>query len=696
MSAPTVTPDVADATATSPPAPAVGQESAAAPEPVPLSPGGAPARQCDIVMKGGVTSGIVYPPAVYEIAKAFRFVNIGGTSAGAIAASLTAAAEYRRLNGGGLAGFELLARVPEELAKNGRLVGLFRADDATKPAFDALEKIAGAKDKLNAGLSFVIGLVVRKGWLLGILGAVPGVAFAIRSGRAETPPDAWGIVAGVLLAIAGWLITCAAWGGLRAWKLVRATLGTVIANGFGMSRGVAAADIAAANAAAAKAAEAAAQGQAGAAAPVAGDTGVLSTWLAAMLNEIAGLDQAEPLTFGHLWYGRTPASTDSEDRPDDTKINLEMVTTCLSHGRPYTFPTGQDLFYFDPAALRAYLPGHVVAWMERKSRVSDRDGGLTAEKLGALKRMPWERDLPVVLVARMSLAFPLLLAAVPLAAVDADKRPRKKTQAGKTAEPALPEPCWFVDGGLSSNFPIHLFDAPLPRWPTFGINLGSFSQTHPYDENDESQNAWMVSGNSAGTQQEMTAVTGWGGYAGAMLGAAKDWNDNVQMRVPGFRDRIVTIGLRAEEGGLNLDMDEKKIMPLVARGRRAGQLLVERFAVPSDGTLAKGMTWENHRIVRFRTAMSAVQRFLRSYKHGYEEHQPGDATFATLLQNASGPSHELPAYPWGNAATRDAAQAEAERLVAMSDAWANAPKGGIDFTKDAPHPSPDLVKRVRA
>jgi len=38
-------------------------------------------RFCDIVMKGGITSGIVYPAAVVEIAKDFVFKNVGGTSA---------------------------------------------------------------------------------------------------------------------------------------------------------------------------------------------------------------------------------------------------------------------------------------------------------------------------------------------------------------------------------------------------------------------------------------------------------------------------------------------------------------------------------------------------------------------------------------------------------------------------------------
>ena len=42
-------------------------------------------RYCDLVMKGGITSGVVYPNAVLASARDFRFKNIGGTSAGAIA-----------------------------------------------------------------------------------------------------------------------------------------------------------------------------------------------------------------------------------------------------------------------------------------------------------------------------------------------------------------------------------------------------------------------------------------------------------------------------------------------------------------------------------------------------------------------------------------------------------------------------------
>ena len=55
-----------------------------------------PTQTCDLVMKGGVTSGIVYPRLVTRLARRYRFVRIGGSSAGAIAAAFTAAAEYER------------------------------------------------------------------------------------------------------------------------------------------------------------------------------------------------------------------------------------------------------------------------------------------------------------------------------------------------------------------------------------------------------------------------------------------------------------------------------------------------------------------------------------------------------------------------------------------------------------------------
>src|SRR3954454_17988331 len=100
-----------------------------------------PTEYCDIVMKGGVTSGVVYPLTVAELSKDYAFKNVGGTSAGAVAAALTAAAEYRRRTGS-LEGFDLLRGLPATLGAPGFLVSLFAPDSATRPLFRAVLSIA--------------------------------------------------------------------------------------------------------------------------------------------------------------------------------------------------------------------------------------------------------------------------------------------------------------------------------------------------------------------------------------------------------------------------------------------------------------------------------------------------------------------------------------------------------------------------
>ena len=42
-------------------------------------------KECDVVMKGGITSGVIYPHAVCQLATTHRLRSVGGTSAGAIA-----------------------------------------------------------------------------------------------------------------------------------------------------------------------------------------------------------------------------------------------------------------------------------------------------------------------------------------------------------------------------------------------------------------------------------------------------------------------------------------------------------------------------------------------------------------------------------------------------------------------------------
>ena len=96
-------------------------------------------------MKGGVTSGIVYPAAVKEIAKHFHFCGISGTSAGAIAASVTAAAEYARRNGS-KDSFEKLTDLSTDLSKKGQMLTLFRPDFETRKLHSILMRALNYKN----------------------------------------------------------------------------------------------------------------------------------------------------------------------------------------------------------------------------------------------------------------------------------------------------------------------------------------------------------------------------------------------------------------------------------------------------------------------------------------------------------------------------------------------------------------------
>ena len=111
---------------------------------------------CDVVMKGGVTSGVVYPPAVSELAKTYRFMNIGGTSAGAIAAVCTAAAERARQNGNAQA-FSALDQLSQELGGNGFILSLFQPTPWTWPLFKIALSFVGSKPML---LRFVTALAM--------------------------------------------------------------------------------------------------------------------------------------------------------------------------------------------------------------------------------------------------------------------------------------------------------------------------------------------------------------------------------------------------------------------------------------------------------------------------------------------------------------------------------------------------------
>jgi len=610
-------------------------------------------RFCDIVMKGGITSGIVYPAAVCEIAKTFVFKNVGGTSAGAIAASLTAAAERRRAYDGSNAGFERIAAIPKWLMEDSRLFNLFVPNVRTRSLFRTVTGLFGRPRFEPAWLAKWFGLI----WAFPIastIGAIAGVAFMIAVIRTYHGTERWLWIVALAIASAT-IVTGMTLGVVIA--LVRDVLKKLRANQFGMVTGIDDANRA--------------------------NQGALCTWLATELERTAGIPgDATPLTFGMLWDAkRDPAEPGHNAEFSHFDVNLEVITTNVTWGRPYNFPVTTRVFFFDPDEMRRYFPNYVVDWMIARSRKpKDDEEAARFARYSPRLALPNMGDLPVIVAVRMSLAFPILLSAVPLWAADFSLP--ENSDGTRTLEC-----CWFSDGGISSNFPITLFDSPLPRWPTFGITLANFPPGHKRDK-DESKNIYMIKRNQDGRLPTFTRFDSLPQFLSAIFNAVQNWNDNTQSTLPGYCDRIVTVFLDPDEGGLNLDMPRDVLQRLEARGAAAGALIANRFEARSvlNPATPKPIGWENHRWLRIRTTMGALKAYLGDWTHGYRSPELPDVAYDALITAADGtPATSFPI----RASSRPAVQAFADRTAILGADYQQQPT----LDDALPSPPPRLVLR---
>lgn len=549
--------------------------------------------QCDLVMKGGITSGIVYPGAVVELSKRYRFRSIGGASAGAIAAALVAAAQFS----GDRSGFAELARVPETLGAtvDGEpfLLSLFRPDKETKPLF-------------KSGLAFMqspwrgIAALLRRFPRFPVLAAVLVVVAVVLglTGNAR-----WPVVIGVC-AVAPWVLLI----GIAA-DVLRSFSG-LAKNDFGMCR----------------------------LGPAEGGVQPLTVWLHELVQKTGGSDAEpleKPLTFGDLW-GLEPLAEDATDEQrrmfgerrsrlswdmSERVIDLQVVTTNLTNGRPMRLPVARDRYtgsaedggdlYFDKEEWGRFFPEEIVKHLVDCARADEPD---RREKIRSLEPdltlvpLATGAELPVIVAARMSLSFPILISTVPLYRV-----------LYLNNEPYAVRRVVFSDGGISSNFPVHFFDSPLPTRPTFAINLTGFAEgEHPDPDRPEQS----VRDPAPATGK---AVEGWktlrsmGDFAVAIKDAMQNWRDNTQAQLPGFRERIIHIKLDRGEGGLNLAMKEEKITELSNRGKEAGIRLVTLFSGSPAAPAQPTSWWDEHRFTRFRVVMSVLEQHLRLLKKAYTE-----------------------------------------------------------------------------
>jgi predicted acylesterase/phospholipase RssA len=617
---------------------------------------------CDVVMKGGITSGVTYPWAICEIAKQYRLRNVGGTSAGAIAAAAAAAAEVGRQavataekNGQQPpdAGFVRLAKLPTRLSQvspgqtNSVLFNMFQPSDATKPFFRILTAGLRAKKSRIKQALMVPAAVLRSAPIAAILGSLPGLLAiawlltldvthdALRSDGVAVTGIVFGLLAGLLAAVVGSFIAVAA-------RLITRGLRAIGDNGFGICMGFVPAKV-------------------GEPELLDGDLEIrdgrhepkpLTTWLTDEIDALAGRDTTgDPLTLNDL---------------AKAGVNLKMFTTNLTEGTPYTLPFFMHDFYFDPDTLARYFPKRVVAWMVGNRPAITGDDAARYEVAKAqndrLVPFPDAANVPVVVMTRFSLSFPVLLSAVPLWRVYDDE---------DTGQPVARE-CWFSDGGITSNFPIHFFDSPLPRWPTFGINLGPAGPGGL--GSDQQRNIWAPMTNDQGAVPRWAAITGLVGFGKAIADTMQNWMDNSQTKVPGYRDRIVLVRHSKEEGGMNLNMPEEFISALATRGRFAGRFLVDRFSgershnAGPDGA-SDELSWENHRWVRFRSVMTLIEGLHAGLVRGVDWSPfPAKKTYPNLVQDP--PSYGT----WRDDEQQARVQAVIQELVALARDWSEMPE----------------------
>lgn len=589
-----------------------------------------PEAECNLIMKGGITSGVIYPRLACELARTYRLRSIGGSSAGAIAAAAAAVAELRRTRDQDTAGFTALDDLPDALTRptagGSVLLSLFQPGPRTAPVFRALIAAlnAGQRSKerartrraelaehqeptqppppsVSGGSSgrvvIAVLLALAAGYWGGtLIGTVPGIVLIV-----------WGIVAGgqsVPIALIGGLVLALLGGAvglaIAVWRTVTVE---VPANLLGLC-----------------------SGRGGTPASPA-----LTDWLHDYLQRAAG--QTTPVTFGDL---------------EAHGINLRMMTTNLTQGRPMAMPWTEQGFFFSPSEWAKLFPPDVVEWLQRPEHAAEVPvGARDAEEYRALlerahalglQPLPPPDKLPILVGVRMSLSFPVLISAVPLTAIDWSADGRFVTN-------------WFTDGGLCANLPVHFFDAPLSTRPTFAIDLAQTDEL----SGDDADASYLPQGNNEGLSRswnswEYDDADALSRFAGAMVKTWQGWVDNEALRMPGYRDRVVTIYNTRDEGGMNLNMHATTVTSLANRGRGAGAKLVRKFTGPFGATAANG--FDNHRWVRLRAATAGASSWLEAFEVAFNEPAAGSTyTYADLVEQVR--VADLPSYPDNRTAVAD-------------------------------------------
>lgn len=488
---------------------------------------GTPPLECDLVLSGGVMSGVAYPFAACELAKYYRFRRLSGTSVGATAAATVAAAELGRRTGG----FRLLATLPIEVAS--RVPSVFQPAGSTKALFDVFLSTVRNCHRSRAMLALALGRALCKArpFAFAFGAMIPVVLLSVGTLNLSTSMgvlDLLRILAlagavGVLAAVGSFvLLACSALPRV-GYGLCSGSAGTVLASGGAQKEKL--------------------------------DCEPVTDWLAHTLDKLAGLDEADgPLTFRQLW-GRNDSSKSFGYCP--RKIDLQMTATNLTSGRSVRLPSETRNYLFCPQEMAPLFPPYVIDQLLSggNSSAGSASGWCCPEHKDPLVPLPPPADLPVIFAVRLSMGFPILLAAVPLFTISEGCH-------GDIG----PSRCWLSDGGIRNNFPIDLLDTSGSERPIFGLLLKN--------RGDCGSRFFGVRGSA---QRLLPRAMSNGGslfcFVSRVFSVFLNSRIDGDLVSSGHAVNVAEIPVEKGEGSLNIGMGSHGLMRLAARGWHAGHAL---------------------------------------------------------------------------------------------------------------------------
>jgi hypothetical protein len=222
----------------------------------------------------------------------------------------------------------------------------------------------------------------------------------------------------------------------------------------------------------------------------------------------------------------------------------------------------------------------------------------------------------------------------------------------------------------------------LPNSPTFGISLDDFNEKRVpedikahYPPDDPHSRVWLPKTTSAGSGLLIPGepLNGIVAFFMRLIDAAKDWQDNLQSTLPGYRDRIVHVGLKSDEGGLNIAMPPKLVLALGTYGALAGVDMRDDFDL------------DEHRWRRFLVAMDRLDHTVDDIAAAYNG-QGGIESFAAFLDRYPYPPNPV---SYENAARKhlETLKTRVADLAELSRRWEDQ----LQIPdKELPHPKTDL------